>query len=118
MKLAERSRTWPLLAAATATTAGLLVVAGSEPAEPVEQLVVKEFHGCVLPKPPPPPPESCPTGVRAQLKLDRGDTVVCVHGTFGADRAPGYFVIGYYRTSEAWERLAVVADDGRLLVPL
>ena len=60
-------------------------------------------------------PETCPGFVRDLLKLDASATVSCAPGRFPDD---GYFVRGFYRTSELWERVAVVAADGsRFVVP-
>ncbi len=61
-------------------------------------------------------PETCPGFVRDMLKLDATAPVTCAPGRFPED---GYFVRGFYTTSELWERVAVVAADGsRLIVPL
>jgi hypothetical protein len=59
--------------------------------------------------------EDCPTEVRAQLHLASPKNVVCVAGNFAA---PGYFVHATYDTTETWERFAIVARDGRMLLPL
>ena len=74
-----------------------------EPAIPVERSVA------------PARPETCPGFVRELLKLDATASLSCAPGRFPDD---GYFVRAFYRTSELWERVAVVAADGsRLLVP-
>jgi hypothetical protein len=57
----------------------------------------------------------CPPHVRASIHLGADATLYCVRGQFPE---PGTFVFAQYRTSETWERFAVVADDGHLIVPM
>ena|SRR5687767_12169175 len=57
----------------------------------------------------------CPPHVRASIHLDADATLYCVRGQYPE---PGTFVFAQYRTTEAWERFAVVADDGHLIVPM
>jgi hypothetical protein len=49
----------------------------------------------------------CPPHVRAAMHLDDDAMLYCVRGQFPE---PGTFVFAQYRTTEAWERFAVVAD--------
>ena len=57
----------------------------------------------------------CPPHVRAAMHLDSDAQLYCVRGQFPE---PGTFVFAQYRTTETWERFAVVADDGHLIVPM
>jgi hypothetical protein len=59
--------------------------------------------------------EDCPATVRAQLHLASPHNVVCIAGNYSA---PGYFVHATYDTTETWERFAIVARDGRMILPL
>jgi len=60
-------------------------------------------------------PATCPPEVRAAMRLGDDVAMICGHGQF-PER--GTFAIAFYNTTEWWERLAVVADDGHLIVPL
>lgn len=57
----------------------------------------------------------CPPHVRAAMHLGDDAQLYCVRGQFPE---PGTFVFAQYRTTETWERFAVVADDGHLIVPM
>jgi hypothetical protein len=57
----------------------------------------------------------CPPHVRAAMHLGADAKLSCVRGQFPE---PGTFVFAQYRTTETWERFAVVADDGHLIVPM
>ena len=57
----------------------------------------------------------CPPHVRAAMHLGADATLYCVRGEYPE---PGTFVFAQYRTTETWERFAVVADDGTLIVPM
>jgi len=57
----------------------------------------------------------CPPHVRASIHLGLDATLHCVRGEFPE---PGTFVFAIYETTETWERFAVVADDGQLIVPM
>lgn len=57
----------------------------------------------------------CPPHVRAAMHLGADAQLSCVRGQFPE---PGTFVFAQYRTTETWERFAVVADDGHLIVPM
>ena len=49
------------------------------------------------------------------MHLGADATLYCVRGEYPE---PGTFVFAQYRTTETWERFAVVADDGTLIVPM
>ncbi|MDQ3337849.1 MAG: hypothetical protein M4D80_22030 [Myxococcota bacterium] len=57
----------------------------------------------------------CPSHVRAAMHLGNDATLYCVRGEYPE---PGTFVFAQYRTTESWERFAVVGDDGKLIVPM
>ena len=57
----------------------------------------------------------CPPHVRAAMHLGNDATLYCVRGQFPE---PGTFVFAQYRTTETWERFAVVADNGTLIVQM
>ena len=57
----------------------------------------------------------CPSHVRAAMHLGDDAVLYCVRGQFPE---PGTFVFAQYQTTETWERFAVVADDGQLIVPM
>lgn len=59
--------------------------------------------------------DACPPHVRAAIHVGADATVSCVRGQFPE---PGTFVFAQYTTTETWERFAVVADDGHLIVPM
>lgn len=114
--LADRART-PLIVAAV-VSAGLAAVAlwpcdAPPPVTHVSSIIVSSV-----------PPASgtsieitdfCPSHVRAAMHLDNDATLYCVRGEFPE---PGTFVFAQYRTTESWERFAVVGDDGKLIVPM
>ena len=58
---------------------------------------------------------TCPPHVRDAIRLGDDVSMLCARGRFGESAT---FVIAYYKTTEWWERLAVVGDDGQLIVPL
>lgn len=59
--------------------------------------------------------DGCPAHIRAAIHLDHDASLFCIRGQFPD---PGTFVFAKYRTTEAWERFAVVGDDGHLIVPM
>jgi hypothetical protein len=59
--------------------------------------------------------QSCPDGVRAWMQLEGEVTYFCARGRFPE---PALFVAARYGTTEAWERIALLADDGRVIVPM
>ena len=100
--LAERSGLTALLFAAGITAIAALVPLRTSPA-------------VIMPTPVPPKLESstaCPAHVRAALHVDDRARLECMpvdHGTFAVAR---------YHTTEAWDRMAIVAPDGTLFAPL
>jgi hypothetical protein len=95
------------------------LLAAGDPAPPVTAaLALPATAELARPVDPPVPisatrRETCPGFVRALLKLDPTASVTCAPGRFPED---GYFVRGFYTTSELWERVAVVSADGSRLV--
>jgi hypothetical protein len=75
-------------------------MAGRGRADPGERIEITDF---------------CPPHVRAAMHLGNDAALYCVRGQFPE---PGTFVFAQYRTTETWERFAVVADNGELIVPM
>ena len=114
--LADRART-PLILAAVASI-GAAVVAFSPCKAPPPVTHVSSI--LVTSEPPASGPsieitDFCPPHVRAAMHLGNDATMYCVRGQFPE---PGTFVFAQYRTTETWERFAVVADNGELIVPM
>jgi hypothetical protein len=109
--LAERARltlTIAVLSTATlATTASVLRPRCEKGAAPVVSEI--ERPAAIVGE------DFCPPHVRASIHLGTDATLSCVRGQYPE---PGTFVVAQYRTTEAWERFAVVADDGHLIVPM
>ena len=110
--LADRART-PLILAAVASV-GVAVYAFAPCAPPVVASII------VSSEPPASGPsveitDFCPSHVRAAMHLGNDAILYCVRGQFPE---PGTFVFAQYQTTETWERFAVVADDGQLIVPM
>lgn len=105
MKLAERAGSPWLLLMAIGAGASLFVMPDRTPeAEPEPVLVTTPTAVAESP---------CPAFVREHLRLDDA-RVACVRATFGE---PAWFAIGDYTTTEPWQRLMVISDDGtRILV--
>lgn len=115
--LADRART-PLILAAVASI-GLAAYAFSSPCGSAKP-AVHVASIIVSTEPPASGPsieitDFCPPHVRAAMHLGDDATLYCVRGQFPE---PGTFVFAQYRTTETWERFAVVADSGELLVPM
>jgi len=88
-------------AAPRTATAPAIIVSSIPPSDPLDSAVeITDF---------------CPSHIRAAIHLGDDATLYCVRGQFPE---PGTFVFAQYHTSETWERFAVVADDGHLLVPM
>jgi hypothetical protein len=107
-----RSTSALTLGAAFALTVVASLRTGNAPAALPPASVEPAPHEAALPQV---SGEDCPATVRAQLHLASPKNVVCVAGNF---TAPGYFVHATYDTTETWERFAIVARDGRMLLPL
>lgn len=112
--LAERART-PLFVAAVAT-ASLAIVAAVAPCSrsrtPTPSIIIESVEPV---GPSVELSDYCPPHVRAAIHLGDDAMLYCVRGQYPE---PGTFVFALYRTTELWERFAVVADDGQLLVPM
>ena len=113
--LAERART-PLLVAAVAT-ASLAIVAAVAPCSraartPTPSIIIESVESV---GPSVEISDYCPPHVRAAIHLGNDAMLYCVRGQYPE---PGTFVFALYRTTELWERFAVVADDGQLIVPM
>ena len=111
--LAERARlnlSIVLLSAATvATTAAVMRGPCEQNAAPAVVVSSTPVAGAIEAS------DACPSYVRASMHLGADATLFCVRGQYPE---PGTFVFAQYRTTETWERFAVVADDGRLIVPM
>jgi hypothetical protein len=112
--LADRART-PLILAALAlvASAGVAALSFSPCRAPAASILV-------MSEPPASGPsveitDFCPPHVRAAMHLGDDAILYCVRGQFPE---PGTFVFAQYRTTETWERFAVVADNGELIVPM
>ena len=99
--LAERSGLTALLFAAGITAIAALVPTSRTPT-------------VIMPTPVPPVAESsaCPAYIRAALRVDERAQLECM----AVDR--GTFAVARYHTTEAWDRMAIVAPDGTLVAPL
>lgn len=113
--LAERPRLTLSLAFAFAGAAALAGIAFDRPAAPAPTMatpapLIPDIPGIEVRSP-------CPANVRAILRLGDDATVLCARGSFGGG-ADSTFALGFYNTTESWERMAVFTDDGRLIVTL
>jgi hypothetical protein len=115
LMLAERARVPLLVAAVASIGVGVYAMSpcGRTPLAAPASILVSTM-----------PPEGdsaieisdfCPPHVRAAIHLGNDATLYCVRGQYPE---PGTFVFAQYETTEAWERFAVVADDGQLIVPM
>ena len=112
--LAERARLKIVVALSAAALAGTIAFALRPRCEPklqrtdaaMTEMPAREIYDAV---------DFCPPHVRAAIHLGTDATLHCVRGQFPE---PGTFVFAQYRTTENWERFAVVADDGQLIVPM
>ena len=108
--LAERARLNPVIillgAASIVTLAIAMRPASTSPAIAVSSIMTTDGIEIT---------DFCPPHVRAAVHLGDDATMYCVRGQFPE---PGTFVFAQYRTTENWERFAVVGDDGHLLVPM
>ncbi len=112
--LADRARTPLVLAAAASIGVAVFAFWPCAKATPPRASIIVTTT----------PPESgpsveitdfCPPHVRAAIHLGNDATLYCVRGEFPQ---PGTFVFAQYETTESWERFAVVADSGELIVPM
>jgi hypothetical protein len=101
-QLAERIHGGILIALAAIFGASTWWMTDRPVAAPVTSVVVVEG-----PEPAPVVRSACPDVVRT--RFDAGYELTCVPGRFPE---PGYFVRAKYHTTEAWERLGVVSEDG------
>lgn len=53
--------------------------------------------------------QTCPTWVRARLRVDHNAVIACSYGNYGE---PAWFVHAFYQTTELWERYAIFAAEG------
>ena len=116
--LAERART-PVVLAALASIAALAFAFAMRSEEPRATAPEPIIISITVPVDMPPVQlartDFCPPHVRASIHLGVDATLYCVRGEFPE---PGTFVFAIYETTETWERFAVVADDGHLIVPM
>lgn len=113
--LAERARTTALVAAVTAAAAATLVLAvrpepRPAPGPAIVVMGLPPLEGTAIEI-----TDLCPPHVRGAIHLGADAVLYCVRGQFPQ---PGTFVFARYLTTEPWERFAVVADDGELIVPM
>jgi len=117
---AERAHLWSILFVAGCAVVGLVAanVMSNDIAPPQGRVTVVSVVEVVPDVDPPiivgipPAQEPCPVHVRAAMKLDDSANLICTRVETGTS------VVGFYRTTEMWQRTAIVADNGRLLSPL